>query len=188
MAAFERYEKLNSGMRPEDHLYYRAYRDWLLPVVTGTVLDLGCGEGWLTKELADKPEVISILAIDTFAGQPEDNLDDKIVYLQHPLPSIGLKGRFDTIVSTEFIEHIKHEELLMLLKRIQEWLKPQGRFLGSTPNFQSQSGNPFHLREYGFDELKELFTSCGFEGSFANPLPHLSVFAVGVQLYQQTPK
>jgi 2-polyprenyl-3-methyl-5-hydroxy-6-metoxy-1,4-benzoquinol methylase len=181
MAACERYQKLNPDMRPEDHLYYEAYRGWILRRVHGTVLDLGCGEGWLTKELAQKREVISILAIDKFSGQPPDNWDDKIVYLQHLLPVIGLKGQFDTIVSTEFIEHIAQEDLLMLLKCIPGWLKPHGRFLGSTPNFPCHSGNPFHIHEYHFDELREVFMTCGFAGSFANPLPYLTLFSVSVQ-------
>ena len=174
--ATERFNKYKD--RDEDRVYFKMYADIILPKVKGKVLDLGCGEGWLTKEIAKMPSVETVIACDKFSEQPEENKDEKIEYIKSNINDLNFIGQFDTIVSTEFIEHITEEDLNKLLVKITKWLKPDGRFLGSTPNVNQHSGNPYHLREYSVDELKAKFSLFNFTGDYSHPIPFLTVFDV----------
>lgn len=157
--------------------YFRAYADKLKPLVHGEVLDLGCGEGWLTKELAALPSVTSILAVDKFSDQPAENHDEKIEYVASDIPSeFSTDKQFDTVVSTEFIEHITEEHLRLILPKIKTWLKPGGIFLGSTPDRIVPTTNEFHLKEYTIAELESLFAEFKLVGQFSNPIKGLIIW------------
>lgn len=167
-------ERFNINDPAIDVRYFRTYADLLKPYVVGDVLDLGCGEGWLTKELA--PLADHIVALDKFGDQSEVNKDPKIEYIQTDIPSFKTTQTFDTIISTEFVEHITEADLRKLLPKIRKWLK--GKFLGSTPDKKSPTINPYHLKEYTTAELEALFLEFGFEGEFINPIEGLTVWIV----------
>lgn len=176
-------ERYDARIDPEEwKSYFRHYADIILPMCRGKVLDLGCGQGWLTKEIASLPEVDSILAVDKFGEQPEENKDIRITYVQSEIPAkeeeFNFLPNFDTIVSTEFVEHITQENLEVLLPKIHKWLAPNGLFVGSTPNKLVPTVNPYHLREYTVDELKELFDKYGFTGEYHLPRRDLTVWIV----------
>ena len=103
-------------------------------------------------------------------------MDDKILYTKADINKLFLQAKFDTIVSTEFIEHITEEDLNKLLVKIINWLKPDGHFFGSTPNVPQYSGNPFHLKEYTTDELRKKMELFGLTGNYYNPIQFLTVF------------
>jgi SAM-dependent methyltransferase len=64
---------------------------------------------------------------------------------------------YDSIVSFQVIEHIQDDALF--LKEIHRVLKPGGVALLTTPNRKmSLSRNPWHIREYLANELKDLAT------------------------------
>lgn len=175
--ATERYDKRIDEQQDKD--YFRMYAKLILPLVRGKVLDIGCGQGWLTKEMAEIPEVDMIDGVDKFSEQPVENQDAKITYVKAILPDINTDAeQFDTIVSTEFIEHITQPDLEMLLPKIHKWLKPDGLFLGSTPNKVQPTTNPFHLREYTAEELKPLFEKYNFRGEFDFPRRDLIVWVL----------
>jgi ubiquinone/menaquinone biosynthesis C-methylase UbiE len=80
----------------------------------------------------------------------------------------------DLVVSFETIEHVPDAEALVL--EIRRVLKPGGRLVLSTPNRdfgppERHTGNPFHIREFTADELRDLLRA-----SFEN-----------VQLFGQRP-
>jgi SAM-dependent methyltransferase len=65
----------------------------------------------------------------------------------------------DLVVSFETIEHVPDAEALVL--EIRRVLKPGGRLVLSTPNRdfgppERHTGNPFHVREFTADELRDL--------------------------------
>lgn len=161
----------------EDRAYFKLYADQLLPLCKGNVLDIGCGEGWLTKQIASRAAVESIIAVDKFIEQPKATQDIKITYVHAILPDeLTCKQQFNTIISTEFVEHITQEDLEKLLPNIHKWLKDDGQFLGSTPNKLVPTINPFHLREYTKDELQALFGRYGFKGTYLLPREDLTVW------------
>ena len=99
-----------------------------------TVLDIGCGDGKITAEIATYLERGCILGIDssvdmielagkTFTKEDHPNLNFKVKDFQ----DIDYKSEFELIFSNAALHWIKgHADIL---KRIQESLKPDGRIL-----------------------------------------------------------
>jgi 2-polyprenyl-3-methyl-5-hydroxy-6-metoxy-1,4-benzoquinol methylase len=138
--------------RPLDvDLYAGSYAAVLVPLCRGRVLDIGCGEGWVTEAIAKQPAVESVLATDKFEG--EQRRHDKIIYLPVLTEAlIALDNNsnpqlFDTIISTEHIEHLEAPIHKPLLAWIKTHLAPGGQFLGSMPDSEVCAG-PWHKKEY----------------------------------------
>jgi SAM-dependent methyltransferase len=127
------------------------------------VLDIGCGTGYGTAELAQRAQ--SATGVDLSA--------DAIAYARrhYPLPNttflatsataLPFEGRsFDVITAFEVIEHLDNwRDLLIEARRL---LHPDGTFLVSTPNklYYAESRandgpNPFHAHEFEFEEFRD---------------------------------
>lgn len=126
------------------------------PLVSGDLLELGCGEGRGVELLL--PQAQSYLGLDKIVPVI-DKLKEKFPNAQFEssvFPPINLPDNsFDTIVSFQVIEHIQKDELF--LKEIHRVLKPGGNAILSTPNIKmTLSRNPWHIREYTADQLADL--------------------------------
>ncbi len=150
----EVYEK-----NPHILAYDWEYYNQLLPLIQGEVLDIGCGAGTFVREYAKKDTVTSVVAIDKYIDEMPEI--DKVVSMQFVLPDeLGVSkdsAKYDTIVSTEFIEHIDRDKLEPLLEKVKLLLKDDGVFVGSTPNKIAPTTNPYHLYEYTLEELLGIF-------------------------------
>lgn len=98
------------------------------------VLDLGCGNGSLTKTIAENGyEVVGVedsISGFMFASQniPECKFIQANIY---DLPYAELEGTFDVVISAEVIEHLLYPR--ELLKASKKCLKPKGRLILTTP-------------------------------------------------------
>ncbi len=98
------------------------------------VLDLGCGDGWMTAELARAgaaPTGIEVAqaAIDRARGRyPE--LDLRLAPIDGPLPIED--NACDVVWASEVIEHVA--DTARWLSEIRRVLRPDGRLLLTTPN------------------------------------------------------
>ncbi len=143
------------------------------PIVTGDLLEIGCGEGRGIELLRNL--TTSYTAVDKIepmvqklaAKYPEG----KFIAMNLP-PLKGLADNsFDTIVSFQVIEHIENDN--DYLKEIARVLKPGGKAYITTPNRpMSLSRNPWHVREYTGPELetlaKKYFSSAKVDGIFGS--------------------
>lgn len=125
------------------------------PLVSGNLLEVGCGEGRGVEVLLE--HVDSFLGIDKIQ-EVIDVLKVKYPVAQFSQANIppfkGLDSNsYDTVVSFQVIEHIHDDELF--LREIYRILKPGGKAIISTPNIRhTLSRNPWHIREYTGQQLK----------------------------------
>ncbi len=135
-------------------------------------LDLGCGAGYGTAELAGRAR--SALGID-LALEATDHARaayrlPNISFIPASVTAVPFRdGTFDLITAFEVIEHLDNwRELLAEGRRL---LHQKGVFLVSTPNKEyytdsrgASGPNPFHTHEFEFDEFRaalgEFFPHC----------------------------
>ncbi len=125
--------------------------------VSGTVLEIGCGEGYGIKHLA--PHANRYVAIDKHIPVNQQNFKN-VEFIQMEVPWLtGLEtDQFDTVICFQLIEHIQDDR--SLLSEIYRVLKPGGKLLLTTPNKEmSLSRNPYHMREYKTSEFRTLIGS-----------------------------
>jgi SAM-dependent methyltransferase len=122
------------------------------------VLDAGCGEGFGTVLLSETARRVTgidysadaVAAANAAYKRPNLEFRQLDVY---KLP--GLDLRFDLITNFQVIEHLP--DPARFLTAVRAALKPDGVLMVTTPNrLTSVSENPYHLREYTFDELRTL--------------------------------
>jgi 2-polyprenyl-3-methyl-5-hydroxy-6-metoxy-1,4-benzoquinol methylase len=159
----------------DNPIHQRLFKAYVIAkdYIAGDVLEVGCGEGrgvGLLMQYArsftavDKiQEVISDLKIKYPSGR----------FLSMNIPPLNelADNAYDSIASFQVIEHIQDD--VLFLKEIYRVLKPGGIALLTTPNrSMSLSRNPWHIREYLPDELKniaaQIFPSVEMKGITGN--------------------
>jgi len=129
-----------------------------------TVLDVGCGDGFISRGLFDHLVSKSVTAVDI-------NLSDEWISELTRL-SRGVRyqkemprdGRYDLIMLLDVIEHIEFDKNF-LTDIVNRHSGGKGRVVITVPAFQSIYGrhDAFlgHYRRYNLRELIDLTTACG---------------------------
>ena len=144
---------------PENVIFQRlmiAYKN-AAKIVSGIILEIGCGEGYGISELAKKSS--HYIGIDKYKTNISDELLDnnKITFHQMKIPPLNNieENSVDYVVSFQVMEHIQDDN--SFLKEIYRVLKPGGSVILTTPNkLMSLTRNPWHIREYTPAEIKKL--------------------------------
>jgi SAM-dependent methyltransferase len=166
------WRQLPLELEPEDFELRRAFL--LAHVRTGArALDLGCGNGRLTAEMADagaKPVGVEIAnaALDR-ARASYSELDFRLAPIEGPLPFED--GAFELVWASEVIEHVA--DTARWLSEARRVLAPGGRLLVTTPShgrlrimvggierFSEPVGDHLHL--YTRSSLGQLLEEFGF--------------------------
>ena len=159
----------------ENVIYQRhliAYKE-AAKLISGTVLEVGSGEGYGIMELA--PKVNHYIAVDKYNTEISDELKavNNITFIQMEVPPLKEieDNSVDFVVTFQVIEHIQDDK--MFLREIYRVLKPGGKVILTTPNsVMSLTRNPWHIREYNpkqmEDVLKILFDTYELKGVFGN--------------------
>jgi SAM-dependent methyltransferase len=150
---------------PAENYWYRRHRvvyRWIAERCRGLdVVDLACGEGYGTAELARR--AARVTGVD---ANPEAHEHARLKYTRPGVRFVrDLVETFsepcDAVVFLQTIEHI--HEPGALLDHLRAILRPGGTAFISTPNVVTlappgaeKSGNPWHLREYRWQEFRDL--------------------------------
>jgi SAM-dependent methyltransferase len=152
---------------PAENYWYRRHLvvyEWIARRVSGgRVLDMACGEGYGSAELATAAR--SVVGLD---ANPEAFEHARLRYRRPNLTfergmveTFGEPAAFDAVVFLQTIEHV--HDPLAVLRHHARLLAPGGVAYISTPNLLTlapagapKSGNPWHLREYRAREFREL--------------------------------
>ncbi len=154
--------EVTSGTLPSDNpLHQRLLKPYELTLsfLSGneSLLEVGCGEGRGVALLL--PAVKHFTAVDKLvpaitklrAQYPTARFD----VMHFPPLSLLPDNTFDVVVSFQVIEHVRDD--LFFMREIYRVLKPGGIALMTTPNrSKTLTRNPWHVREYLADELREL--------------------------------
>ena len=153
----------SSHLDPSENVIYQrhliAYKE-AAKIISGTVLEIGSGEGYGIMELAPRTE--HYIAIDKYNTQISDklNVENNITFIQANIPPLkGIEDNsVDFVVTFQVIEHIKDDK--QFLREIYRVLKPGGKMILTTPNIlMSLTRNPWHFREYTPDKMREVLES-----------------------------
>ena len=166
----------SSHLDPSENVIYQrhliAYKE-AAKVISGTVLEVGSGEGYGIMELAPKSD--HYIAVDKYNTEISDELKkaNNITFIQAEVPPLkGIEDNsIDFVVTFQVIEHIKDDE--MFLQEIHRVLKPGGKVILTTPNIMmSLTRNPWHTREYTPEQMEEVlkssFDNYELKGVFGN--------------------
>ena len=141
--------------------YYAMYGPKAASLVRGpAVLDVGCGTGYLLEALAARDDVTALVGIDRFPAA-ERVQHPKVQHVEGHLPDALddlERRRFDTVVSTEFVEHLPAPQQRVLVEKVRGMTD---RFVGSMPIAKMGSGGkrvpsgcPFHCGEWNPEEWR----------------------------------
>lgn len=102
-----------------------------------TVLDIGCGSGWIETMLLEKgsKKIIGIDISDEVIRAAKKKKLKNVVYQKASAIDLPFKNNsFDVVVSFEVLEHIPVNTEDKMFKEVYRVLKPGGKFFLSTPH------------------------------------------------------
>ena len=127
-------EKMEIGhMAPVNDMLHRVAP--LLPNAPFRFLDVGCGNGWVSRKLAASGMVSAAVGVDGAASMIEKaqrlSVDvPKTSFVHSDLASFSPEEPFDVVFSMEVLYYLKPNEVTHVLERIRnDWLRPGGLFV-----------------------------------------------------------
>lgn len=102
---------MENGLHPKHRL--TRYHDFFLSNLKKdeTVLDIGCGEGYLAKDLAQKAShVIGIDINETSLKKAQENAPSNTTFIHGDATNYAFKEKFDVLVLSNVLEHIQNRE------------------------------------------------------------------------------
>jgi len=137
-----------------------------------TVLDIGCGEGYITNQAKDHCKKIVGIDYSDDALKTARERYDLECYHMSSTNLVFEQGSFDKVLCFELIEHLTRIQAIKMLAEVQKVLTPGGIIIGSTPIRQTPFSAPAtysHIHEYSEPELRKLFENfleLGMSGGF----------------------
>jgi 2-polyprenyl-3-methyl-5-hydroxy-6-metoxy-1,4-benzoquinol methylase len=125
-----------------------------------SVLDVGCGEGWLCRALAERGiVVVGTDGSPELIGQAKALGGEFYVGVYDAMPDFGKS--FDAIVCNF---SLLEEELDTVMQQLRSWLNPEGRVL-------IQSVHPWTMMEEGYQDGWRIEQFSRFGSTFPQAMP-----------------
>lgn len=124
------------------------------------VLDVAAGAGFGADLLSERARlVVGVdLSREAVSDARRRYRRPNLAFVQADAPALPFRdGSFDLVVSQDTIEHVGDDQ--GFVREAARVLKPRGMFIVFTPWREAHApapDNPFHLREYSADSLREL--------------------------------
>lgn len=160
---FQKVERCSTSLTPKEYWPYINQRpDFALMHIEplDVVLDVGCGDGYITNILKDKCK--KIIGID-YSEEAIQDLKRNYQSMEcYHMPSTNITidpGTFDKVICFEVLEHLTLLQAKKTVCEIYKVLKPGGMIIGSTPLRNTQNSVPStysHIYEYSETELLEM--------------------------------
>lgn len=155
----ERSTHLDSSENVVFQRHLVAYKE-AAKIISGTVLEIGSGEGYGIKELASLTD--KFIAVDKYETMIPKAFKKKnnVTFIQTEVPPLTSieNSSVDFVVTFQVIEHINDDEFF--LSEIKRVLRPGGKLIMTTPNsLMSLTRSPWHIREYNPEQMKVLVRS-----------------------------
>lgn len=147
--------------------------DWVTELTPkgGRVLDIGCGDMFLSTKASDLSWIGIDINIDKAKGQA---VEHDLMDTPYPFPPAS----FDTIIASEVYEHIW--DMRVCHKEAHRLLKPGGHYVVTTPNFDwidhyffqfkhllwDPANRPHtseHIRQYNYPVHEDMLKAVGFD-------------------------
>lgn len=100
------------------------------------ICDLGCGRGWLSNELSKFGKVTGVDLSEKGVELARHRWGDVNEFIAHDILTWRPGKKYDIVVSSEVVEHIKEKELYA--ETIKNILKPNGILIITTPNLKAK--------------------------------------------------
>ena len=165
IALFEKYakdyDKLQSGLVPYyDNIISMVANAFVRHVGGGDVLDLGCGTGNVSTQILSSSPKARVFLLDGSQSMMDVAvpklakkfgarriLGGRVVNLEDKNWAEGL-GKFDAIVTSLVLEHLKWPDYRAVVRKCREHLKPGGYFISV-----EWSDDKFGMRQWFVDEM-----------------------------------
>lgn len=129
------------------------------------VLDIPCGMGWGTSLLRNTKRVIGVDNSYTAIEEATKLYGDIANFQVGDMSKLDFEDNFfDTIICLEGFEHVPEKIGDNFLVECERMLKKDGVLILSSPYpIQGEhSGNPYHIKEYKPDEIRQKLGGNGF--------------------------
>jgi 2-polyprenyl-3-methyl-5-hydroxy-6-metoxy-1,4-benzoquinol methylase len=127
----------------------------------GSVLELGCGPGYLCKRIADRGLTVVGVDKNTAKIAKARRLFPDVSFVEADIRSLPIEEPYDTVILAEVIEHVPEEIGDRMLLTAWELVRPRGRLIVSVPN-EDLVRHKNHVREF---TQTDLTTTLGGFGS-----------------------
>ena len=156
-------------------------RNWVTARQPQNLLDIGCGTGYLAREIKNDHPHIKIHGLDfsKTAIEHASSFLEESWRLNIDVEDIPSPDRYyDAVICMEFLEHVY--DITHVLKEIKRVLKPGGTALISVPNLaywrfrlqllvgalpHPEVLNPEHIHAFVLDSLQDRLTQAGLSTS-----------------------